>query len=106
MPLRELQELVNPALLDASGLTLSSVMGGPGSGFEGTESSSIPRMSVDGLRSDPSVMDALTALKKRSTKSTEAALLTAVMAVMEGRADSQRGLVAVSYTHLTLPTKA
>ena len=51
MPLRELQELVNPALLDASGLTLSSVMGSPGSGFEGTESSSIPRMSVDGLRS-------------------------------------------------------
>ena len=47
MPLRELQELVNPALLDASGLTLSSVMGSPGSGFEGTESSSIPRMSVD-----------------------------------------------------------
>ena len=74
MPLRELQELVNPALLDASGLTLSSVMGSPGSGlnFEGTESSSIPRMSVDGLKSDRAVMDALTALKKRRTKSTEA----------------------------------
>ena len=65
MPLRELQELVNPALLDASGLTLSSVMGSPGSGFEGTESSNIPRMSVDGLLSDRAVVDALTALKKR-----------------------------------------
>ena len=50
-------------------------------------------MSVDGLKSDRAVMDALTALKKRRTKSTEAALLTAVMAVMEDRADSQRGLV-------------
>ena len=96
MPLRELQELVNPALLDASGLTLSSVMGSPGSGFEGTESSSIPRMSVDGLLSDRAVVDALTALKKRSTKSNETALLKAVMAVMEDRADSQRGLVAAA----------
>ena len=96
MPLRELQELVNPALLDASGLTLSSVMGSPGSGFEGTESSSIPRMSVDGLLSDRAVVDARTALKKRSTKSNESALLKAVMAVMEDWADSQRGLVAAA----------